>query len=149
MDTQRCGKTLDEQTAALADGIRQVCSCVTERQIALQDDRCTVYVNYLKERFMDPELCITSMANEFRVSEKYLFGLFKKNTGYSPTSYLHHLRMEEAVRLLKESSDTVQGISIKVGFANFGTFFKAFKREYGIAPGRYREMYQAQGKSNG
>ncbi len=145
MTAQRCGRTLDEQTAALADGIRQVCGHVAERQASLQGDQCAAYTEYLKEHFMDPEMCATSLADEFRVSEKYLFGLFKKNTGYSPTSYLHHIRMEEAVRLLLSSDDTVQEISVRVGFANFGTFYKAFKREYGTAPGRYREMHQAQG----
>ena len=72
------------------------------------------------------------------MSEKYLFTLFKKKTGYSPTSYLHHIRMEKAAQLLRETDDTVQNISVQVGFANFGTFYKAFKREFGVAPGKFR-----------
>ncbi len=139
---QNSCKTFEDQTAALAEGIRQVCEYVNERQNSVQGDQCTVYTDYLKEHFADPELCASSLANEFRVSEKYLFGLFKKKTGYSPTSYLHHIRMEEAVRLLLECSDTVQEISVRVGFVNFGTFYKAFKREYGVAPGRYRELHR-------
>ena len=142
----RSGMTLDEQTASLAQGIIAVCSFVTERQTNAQGDQCSAYVDYLKQHYQDPELCASSLANEFRVSEKYLFGLFKKRTGYSPTSFLHHIRMEEAVRLLTECDDTVQDISVRVGFANFGTFYKAFKREYGVAPGRYREMYHTQGE---
>lgn len=141
------GKTLDEQTAALADGIGLVCEYVTERQMNVQGDQCAVYIDYLKKHFADPELCASTLANEFRVSEKYLFGLFKKKTGYSPTSFLHHVRMEEAVSLLIECDDTVQEISLRVGFVNFGTFYKAFKREYGVAPGKYRETHQPQGKS--
>ena len=145
-ETVPSGRSPEDQAAALEMGIRQVCGCVIERQNGVQGDQCAIYIDYLKEHFSDPELCASSLANEFRVSEKYLFGLFKKKTGYSPTSYLHRIRMEEAVRLLIECEDTVQEISIRVGFANFGTFYKAFKREYGVAPGRYREMYHAQNR---
>ena len=44
----------------------------------------------------------------------------------------------KAAQLLRETDDTVQNISVQVGFANFGTFYKAFKREFGVAPGKFR-----------
>lgn len=141
------GRYPADQTRSLTDGIRQICGYVQGRQTGVQGDQCTVYTDYLRAHYSDPELCASSLANEFKVSEKYLFGLFKKKTGYSPTSFLHHIRMEEAVRLLIECNDTVQEISVRVGFANFGTFYKAFKREYGVAPGRYREMHQSHGNA--
>lgn len=79
------------------------------------------------------------MADEFQVSEKYLFTLFKKKTGHSPIRYLHSIRMKRAAELLCEDKMTVQQVCEAVGIPNLGTFQKAFKREYGVAPSRYRE----------
>lgn len=127
-----------EQLAALERAVREVCAHVVDWQTDAMDERVNTYVDYMQAHFGDPELCASSLANEFHVSEKYLFTLFKKKTGYSPTSYLHHVRMEKAAQLLRETDDTVQNISAQVGFANFGTFYKAFKREFGVAPGKFR-----------
>lgn len=127
-----------EQLESLERAVREVCTHVVEWQTDAMDERVNTYVDYMEQHFDDPELCASSLANEFHVSEKYLFTLFKKKTGYSPTSYLHHIRMEKAAQLLRETDDTVQNISVQVGFANFGTFYKAFKREFGVAPGKFR-----------
>lgn len=127
-----------EQLESLERAVREVCTHVVEWETDAMDERVNTYVDYMEQHFDDPELCASSLANEFHVSEKYLFTLFKKKTGYSPTSYLHHIRMEKAAQLLRETDDTVQNISVQVGFANFGTFYKAFKREFGVAPGKFR-----------
>ena len=127
-----------EQLESLERAVREVCTHVVEWQTDAMDERVNTYVDYMEQHFDDSELCASSLANEFHVSEKYLFTLFKKKTGYSPTSYLHHIRMEKAAQLLRETDDTVQNISVQVGFANFGTFYKAFKREFGVAPGKFR-----------
>lgn len=124
--------------AALETAAHELCETTRMRQAGAQDERAQAFVEYIEENYADPELCASSMASDFHVSEKYLFSLFKKKTGNSPTSYLHHVRMLRAAELLRTTDDTVQAISVQVGFVNFGTFYKAFKREYGVAPGKYR-----------
>ena len=47
--------------------------------------------------------------------------------------------MKRAAELLCEDKMTVQQVCEAVGIPNLGTFQKAFKREYGVAPSRYRE----------
>lgn len=125
---------------ALTDAVRAVADAVTERQSTnVQDDQCRQLLEYLQKNYADSSLCATVIADEFRVSEKYLFTLFKKKTGHSPIRYLHSIRMKRAAELLCEDKLTVQQICEAVGIPNLGTFQKAFKREYGIAPSRYRE----------
>jgi AraC-like DNA-binding protein len=135
----RISDSAEEQLAALTRAVRQVSGYVQQRQSSARDDQFTSLMEYLHANYSDSSLCAASLADEFRVSEKYLFSLFKKQTGYSPISYLHRIRMQEAAKLLTESDLTAQEISERVGFANFGTFHKAFKREYGLAPSKYRE----------
>ena len=135
----RISDSAEEQLAALTRAVRQVSGYVQQRQSSARDDQFTSLMEYLHANYPDSSLCAASLADEFRVSEKYLFSLFKKQTGYSPISYLHRIRMQEAAKLLVESDLTAQEISERVGFANFGTFHKAFKREFGLAPSKYRE----------
>ena len=126
---------------ALTDAVRAVAASVAEQQsTGAQDDQCRQLMEFLQANYSDSSLCATVIADEFRVSEKYLFTLFKKKTGHSPISYLHHLRMERAAALLCEGRMSVQQICEAVGMPNLGTFQKAFKREYGVAPSRYRDF---------
>lgn len=127
------------QLVALEAAAYSVCQRAAARQGETLDERSQAFIAYIDERYADPDLCASSLASEFHVSEKYLFSLFRKKTGLSPTGYLHHVRMQKAAELLCTTDDTVQAISTSVGFANFGTFYKAFKREYGVAPGKYRQ----------
>lgn len=135
----RISDSAEEQLDALTRAVRQVSGYVQQRQSTARDDQFTALLEYLHNHYSDSSLCAASLADEFRVSEKYLFSLFKKKTGYSPISYLHHIRMQQAAKMLVESDLTAQEISEQVGFANFGTFHKAFKREFGLAPSKYRE----------
>ncbi len=131
------------QLTSLEAAVRAVCDAVNARQTDRENDQFREYAEYLRTHYQDPDMCAAMLANVFRVSEKAMFSLFKKRTGSSPTAFLHHFRMEEAARMLRECDDTAQKISMKVGFVNFGTFYKAFKREYGVAPGLYREIHQS------
>jgi AraC-like DNA-binding protein len=61
--------------------------------------------------------------------------------GQPPLAYLTWWRMTRATRLLRESDATLRAIAASCGYASEYAFGKAFKREYGMAPGRYRSEW--------
>lgn len=63
---------------------------------------------------------------------------FTALVGQPPLTYLAWWRMTIAGRLLRESNQPLSAIAQKVGYSSEFAFAKAFKREYGLAPGRYR-----------
>ncbi|MDT0308928.1 AraC family transcriptional regulator [Streptomyces sp. DSM 44917] len=63
---------------------------------------------------------------------------FTALVGSSPLAYLTWWRMTLAGRLLRESDSPLGAIAQRVGYSSEYAFAKAFKREYGIAPGRFR-----------
>ena len=95
---------------------------------------------YVHTNFTNPDLYASVLAEKFGFSEKYVYVMFKEQTGQSPASYIQQLRLEYAVRLVVDTNLPIQQISEKVGFVNIGTYNKAFKRAYGISSGQYREM---------
>jgi AraC-like DNA-binding protein len=61
---------------------------------------------------------------------------FKKYHGCTPLQYLRSVRMECACKELRdgEPGTTVTGVAIKWGFAHFGRFAAAYKRQFGESP---------------
>ena len=70
---------------------------------------------------------------------------FARATGYSPISYVQHVRVEEAKRRLERTSAPVDDISYAVGYEDPASFRRLFKRITGVAPGVYRRKLQLPG----
>ncbi|WP_069165412.1 AraC family transcriptional regulator [Nocardia altamirensis] len=72
------------------------------------------------------------------VSRATLARRFAATVGEPPLAYVTRWRMLTAARLLRESNASLDSIARKVGYTSEFAFAKAFKREYGTAPGQYR-----------
>ncbi len=59
-------------------------------------------------------------------------------TGRPPLAYLTWWRMIVAARLLRESDVPLRAVAERVGYSSEFAFANAFKREHGVAPGRFR-----------
>jgi len=66
-----------------------------------------------------------------------------RRVGQPPLTYLTWWRMTIAARLLRTSDASLQTIAGRVGYSSEYAFSKAFKRELGLAPARYRRQPRA------
>jgi AraC-like DNA-binding protein len=64
---------------------------------------------------------------------------FTSLTGKPPMAYVLSLRLTTAARLLRESEAPLASVARQVGYTSEFAFAGAFRREYGIAPGRFRQ----------
>jgi AraC-like DNA-binding protein len=74
---------------------------------------------------------------------------FTTLVGQPPLGYLTWWRMTTAGRLLRESDAPLRTIAQQAGYLSEFAFAKAFKREYGLSPGRYREQGRTAAKRAG
>jgi AraC-like DNA-binding protein len=65
---------------------------------------------------------------------------FTALVGRPPLRYLTWWRMTVAARVLRESDAPLVTVAERVGYTSEFALANAFKREYGIAPGRYRKQ---------
>lgn len=65
---------------------------------------------------------------------------FTSLVGRPPLGYLTWWRMTLAAQLLRDNDKPVQAIAQRTGYTSEYAFAKAFKREHGVAPGRYRQQ---------
>ncbi len=68
---------------------------------------------------------------------------FTALVGRPPLGYLTWWRMTSGSRLLRESEAPLRVVAQQTGYVSEFAFAKAFKREYDLSPGRYREQHRA------
>lgn len=98
--------------------------------------------SFVAENFTDSNLSLTLLSDRFQVNSKYLSQLFKEELGENFSDFLIALRMELAKKLLTETMETVQDISVRAGYTNSISFSRIFKKCVGLSPGQYRESQQ-------
>lgn len=81
---------------------------------------------------------LEEIADEAGLSKYYFTRAFKSATGSTPMEYLTKIRMDQAVRLLRETELTLEEIAQQVGYANASYFIKVFRRWIGFSPGEFR-----------
>ncbi|MEU3354548.1 AraC family transcriptional regulator [Streptomyces sp. NPDC037389] len=65
---------------------------------------------------------------------------FTALVGQPPLAYLTWWRMTTAGRLLRKTDTPLRTVAEQSGYTSEFAFAKAFKREYGVAPGQYRKQ---------
>jgi AraC-like DNA-binding protein len=65
---------------------------------------------------------------------------FTALVGEPPLTYLTRWRLTTAARLLRQQDAPLSAVAHQVGYTSEFAFAKAFKREYGLAPGSYRRL---------
>ena len=97
----------------------------------------------LDEHYTDQNLSIGSMADDLKMSGKYLSTLFKEQTGEKLSSYIERMRIEHASRLLEETDMSINDVALASGYALTHTFRVAFKRVQGVAPMDWKKTCQS------
>jgi transcriptional regulator GlxA family with amidase domain len=81
---------------------------------------------------------IADLAERVGVSRSALVERFTRYLSEPPMTYLTRWRMQLALRALQKTSRGVAEIAADVGYESEAAFSRAFKREFGEPPGRYR-----------
>ena len=56
----------------------------------------------------------------------------------TPKEYLINVRLQNATDLLRNSNYPVMEVAELVGYDDYGSFLKIFKKKYGMAPSQFR-----------
>ncbi|MGV9544280.1 AraC family transcriptional regulator [Nocardia beijingensis] len=81
---------------------------------------------------------VTDLGDIAGVSRATLARRFLATVGEPPLAYVTRWRMLTAARLLRDTDSSLAAVARRVGYTSEFAFAKAFKREYGLAPGGYR-----------
>jgi two-component system response regulator YesN len=95
-------------------------------------------LKYIRENYQS-DLTLEDVAQKICMSPYYLSHLFREELNITFVEYLTMVRMEEAKRLLKDTSQSIVAIAFQVGYEDASYFSKVFKKYVGISPAQYRK----------
>jgi AraC-like DNA-binding protein len=90
------------------------------------------------------ELATTVGASRSVIAERFAAFL-----GEPPLTYLARWRLQLAARLLQTTHSTILQVAMEVGYESEAAFNRAFKREFGLPPARYRRTLAANALESG
>ncbi len=93
----------------------------------------------MMHRSISNDWSVEALAREAGLSRTAFITRFAAATGLPPMSYLKAWRLRTARISLAESQQTVAQVGYSVGYDSEEAFSRAFKKEFGIAPGQYQK----------
>jgi len=83
---------------------------------------------------------LKELAQEIGVSRSVLAARFQQYLGEPPMTYLTRWRLELGARTLATTNSSVAEVAVTAGYGSEAAFNRAFKREFGVPPARFRSQ---------
>jgi len=93
----------------------------------------------VRERFLEP-VDTTCVAAAVGVHPAHLARAFRARYGETLGEYVRRLRVEWAARELVTTDKSLALVAVEAGFCDQSHLTRAFKRQLGVTPGRFRAM---------
>lgn len=125
--------TFDELRKWFVDKFAANAGFIAERIENQSESAIEKAKKYMQENF-SKDISLEDVSMKVDISSYYFSKLFKEETGNNFIEYLTKLRMEEAIRLLRESDLSMKEICSRVGYQDPNYFSRNFKKYTGITP---------------
>jgi YesN/AraC family two-component response regulator len=96
----------------------------------------------VNDHLSDSDLNVEMLTSEVGISRAQLHRKMKEMTGLPISEFIRNIRLEQAVRLLKEQKINVTQVAYSVGFSNLAHFSTVFRKQFGVSPSEYIERNQ-------
>jgi AraC-like DNA-binding protein len=125
------------------EAVRSYASTLSEQDVGWLRGLRDPYVGRalaLIHRNLDTVWSAESLAREVALSRSAFVHRFSSLVGAPPIRYLTACRMQAARLSLRETPRSVAQIAHTVGYESEEAFSRAFKREFGLSPARWRDV---------
>ena len=114
-----------------------------ETYMAKQGDQAAPAVqrvrDYIDRHYRDPEISVSSLAEQFRLNTSYLSRQFKQEYGCGVLEYIHKCRVAEAKTMIAQGAE-LDTVAIQTGYPSRRALDSAFSRYEGITPRAYQRQ---------
>ena len=96
---------------------------------------------YIEQSYANPLLNLSQMAQDFGMTENFLYYFFRTRMQKSFAQYLEDKRLEKAQTLIAGNTKaSLTVLAERCGYANIQTFRRAFKKRYGLTPSEFKRQ---------
>ncbi len=89
---------------------------------------------YLHAHLFDRDLTVTGALNACALRSARIHARFRRHLGMTVHAYVERLRIKAALRLMRHEACALSDVAFAVGYENYSTFARAFKRRTGRTP---------------
>ncbi|WP_223974546.1 AraC family transcriptional regulator [Bradyrhizobium sp. RD5-C2] len=86
----------------------------------------------------DADVSLAALASEAGLSRFHFCRAFKESTGLSPHAWLRKHRLEQAMKLLRDTNEAVVSVAAELGYTSQTAFAAAFRKLTGETPSDWR-----------
>lgn len=130
----------DEVCLLTTEVLEEIIAVLYENRFKKQgNEHLMEAIQYIRKNFAE-DISLDEVAKNVFVSSFYLSHLFREELDITYSDYLTKIRMEAAVKLMKEKNRSIREIAELTGFKEAGYFGKAFKKCNGITPKKYMTL---------
>ncbi|WP_295532170.1 GlxA family transcriptional regulator [uncultured Thioclava sp.] len=109
----------------------------TKWRYGVRDERINAAIR-LMEQNLELLVEISDIAYQCNLSLRHMERLWHKHFQMTPKQFYVRLRLKEAQRLLKETSEPIAAIALRCGFVSASHLGSAYRRSFGHTPGTER-----------
>lgn len=91
------------------------------------------------EQSTTKDVSLAEVAEKVHLSTSYFCKLFKKETGTNFSDFIVNVRLQEAARLLEQTSLRISEIAERLGYSDLAYFSNCFKKQNCMTPSQYRK----------
>ncbi len=95
---------------------------------------------HIIEKQLEDPISNRDLAAACALSENHFIRQFRQIVGATPASYVQNKRIERAMHLLLQTTDSIDSIAARSGFSDRFYFSRAFRRVAGCPPATYRRV---------
>lgn len=88
------------------------------------------------------QISVNALADHLGMGARTLHRRFLRLGQQTPQTFIQEIRMQEAMRLLETTKQSVPEIGAKIGYADENTFRRAFSTNVGTTPTQHRQRFR-------
>ncbi|NOU94345.1 helix-turn-helix domain-containing protein [Paenibacillus sp. LMG 31456] len=144
LDLQEFNRTIMEMEQL--DEIREAFDSLIERLLEqmkqCEENKNAILIDAIKEiieeHYADKNLNLQQIASMVKMSPVYLGRMFRSCVGMSVADYINGVRLNITLEMLGKEQYNITDIMDRVGFSNQSSYFRQFKKKFGVTPKEYR-----------
>ncbi|MBQ0784757.1 MAG: helix-turn-helix domain-containing protein [Amphritea sp.] len=104
-------------------------------------DKVILKSQHYLQSYSFTSVTVKQLATDSYLTERTFLRRFVQATGYKPKEYMQNLRISKACEALEGSSNSIEVISLNVGYEDVSAFRKVFIKIVGLTPREFRGRF--------